>query len=76
VAPAGVQLDDGRQRRPVGAEVRHRLARHAHRHVGRNTLLLPGDVIAASGELLGPFRAGDEVTVGFEPIGILRNTVA
>jgi 2-keto-4-pentenoate hydratase/2-oxohepta-3-ene-1,7-dioic acid hydratase in catechol pathway len=45
-------------------------------HVGRNTLLLPGDVIAAGGELLGPFRAGDEVTVGFEPIGILRNTVA
>jgi 2-keto-4-pentenoate hydratase/2-oxohepta-3-ene-1,7-dioic acid hydratase in catechol pathway len=45
-------------------------------HVGRNTRLLPGDVIAAGGELLGPFRAGDVVEAGFEPIGILRNTVA
>ena len=45
-------------------------------HVGRNTRLLPGDVIAAGGELLGPFGAGDEVAAGFEPIGILRNTVA
>jgi len=45
-------------------------------HVGRNTRLLPGDVIAAGGELLGPFGAGDVVEAGFEPIGILRNTVA
>lgn len=45
-------------------------------HVGRNTLLLPGDVIAAGGELLGPFRPGDLVEAGFEPIGILRNGVA
>jgi 2-keto-4-pentenoate hydratase/2-oxohepta-3-ene-1,7-dioic acid hydratase in catechol pathway len=45
-------------------------------HVGRNTLLVPGDVIAAGGELLGPFRAGDVVEAGFEPIGTLRNVVA
>jgi 2-keto-4-pentenoate hydratase/2-oxohepta-3-ene-1,7-dioic acid hydratase in catechol pathway len=44
-------------------------------HVGRNTRLYAGDVVAAGGELLGPFRAGDEVVAGFEPIGALRNTV-
>jgi 2-keto-4-pentenoate hydratase/2-oxohepta-3-ene-1,7-dioic acid hydratase in catechol pathway len=45
-------------------------------HVGRNTRLLPGDVVAAGGELLGPFRAGDLVEAGFEPIGMLRNVVS
>jgi 2-keto-4-pentenoate hydratase/2-oxohepta-3-ene-1,7-dioic acid hydratase in catechol pathway len=45
-------------------------------HVSRNTRLYPGDVIAAGGELLGPFRAGDVVEAGFEPIGVLRSAVA
>ena len=45
-------------------------------HVGRNTRLYAGDVVAAGGELLGPFRAGDEVEVGFDPIGTMRNAVA
>lgn len=45
-------------------------------HVARNTRLYPGDIVAAGGELLGPFHAGDEVEVGFEPIGTLRNHVA
>jgi 2-keto-4-pentenoate hydratase/2-oxohepta-3-ene-1,7-dioic acid hydratase in catechol pathway len=45
-------------------------------HVSRNTRLYPGDVLAAGGELLGPFHAGDVVEVGFEPIGTLRNRVA
>jgi len=44
-------------------------------HVGRNTRLYSGDIVAAGGELLGPFHAGDLVEVGFEPIGTLRNTV-
>jgi 2-keto-4-pentenoate hydratase/2-oxohepta-3-ene-1,7-dioic acid hydratase in catechol pathway len=44
-------------------------------HVGRNTRLYAGDVVAAGGELLGPFHAGDEVEVGFDPIGSLRNVV-
>jgi 2-keto-4-pentenoate hydratase/2-oxohepta-3-ene-1,7-dioic acid hydratase in catechol pathway len=44
-------------------------------HVARNTRLYPGDVIAAGGELLGPFHAGDVVEAGFEPIGTLRNQV-
>jgi 2-keto-4-pentenoate hydratase/2-oxohepta-3-ene-1,7-dioic acid hydratase in catechol pathway len=45
-------------------------------HVGRNTRLYAGDIVAAGGELLGPFHAGDVVEVGFEPIGTLRNAVA
>jgi 2-keto-4-pentenoate hydratase/2-oxohepta-3-ene-1,7-dioic acid hydratase in catechol pathway len=44
-------------------------------HVGRNTRLYSGDIVAAGGELLGPFHAGDLVEVGFEPIGVLRNRV-
>lgn len=43
--------------------------------VARNTRLYPGDILAAGGELLGPFREGDVVEVGFEPIGTLRNSV-
>jgi 2-keto-4-pentenoate hydratase/2-oxohepta-3-ene-1,7-dioic acid hydratase in catechol pathway len=43
--------------------------------VGRNTRLYPGDILAAGGELLGPFVAGDTVDVGFEPIGTLRSSV-
>jgi 2-keto-4-pentenoate hydratase/2-oxohepta-3-ene-1,7-dioic acid hydratase in catechol pathway len=45
-------------------------------HAGRNTRLYAGDVVAAGGELLGPFYAGDEVVAGFDPIGSLRNVVA
>jgi 2-keto-4-pentenoate hydratase/2-oxohepta-3-ene-1,7-dioic acid hydratase in catechol pathway len=45
-------------------------------HVSRNTRLYAGDILAAGGELLGPFHAGDVVEVGFEPIGTLRNVVA
>jgi 2-keto-4-pentenoate hydratase/2-oxohepta-3-ene-1,7-dioic acid hydratase in catechol pathway len=45
-------------------------------HVGRNTTLYPGDIVAAGGELLGPFRVGDVVEAGFEPIGQLRNAVS
>jgi hypothetical protein len=43
--------------------------------VARNTRLYPGDILAAGGELLGPFYDGDVVEVGFEPIGPLRNSV-
>jgi 2-keto-4-pentenoate hydratase/2-oxohepta-3-ene-1,7-dioic acid hydratase in catechol pathway len=44
-------------------------------HVSRNTHLYSGDVVAAGGELLGPFHPGDVVAVGFEPIGTLRNVL-
>jgi hypothetical protein len=44
-------------------------------HVARNTRLYAGDVVAAGGELLGPFQPGDEVVAGFDPIGQLRNVV-
>jgi hypothetical protein len=44
-------------------------------HVRRNTRLYPGDVVAAGGELLGPFHAGDVAEAGFEPIGMLRNAI-
>jgi 2-keto-4-pentenoate hydratase/2-oxohepta-3-ene-1,7-dioic acid hydratase in catechol pathway len=44
-------------------------------HVARNTRLYAGDIVAAGGELLGPFNAGDDVEVGFDPIGRLRNAV-
>ena len=43
--------------------------------VARNTRLYPGDILAAGGELLGPFGVGDVVEVGFEPIGTLRSSV-
>lgn len=43
--------------------------------VARNTRLYPGDIVAAGGELLGPFGAGDVVEVGFEPIGTQRSSV-
>lgn len=42
-------------------------------HVARNTRLYPGDVVAAGGELLGPFQPGDTAEAGFDPIGTLRN---
>jgi 2-keto-4-pentenoate hydratase/2-oxohepta-3-ene-1,7-dioic acid hydratase in catechol pathway len=43
--------------------------------VARNTRLYPGDILAAGGELLGPFHAGDVAEVGFEPIGTQRSSV-
>ena len=43
--------------------------------VARNTRLYPGDILAAGGEPLGPFGAGDVVEVGFDPIGTLRSSV-
>jgi 2-keto-4-pentenoate hydratase/2-oxohepta-3-ene-1,7-dioic acid hydratase in catechol pathway len=42
-------------------------------HVARNTRLYPGDIVAAGGERLGPFHAGDVAEAGFEPIGLLGN---
>jgi hypothetical protein len=42
-------------------------------HVARNTRLYPGDIVAAGGELLGPFHPGDVAEAGFEPIGSLHN---
>ena len=45
-------------------------------HVARNTRLYPGDIVAAGGELLGPFHSGDVVVAGVDPIGVLRNRVA
>ena len=43
--------------------------------VAQNTRLYPGDILAAGGEPLGRFGAGDVVEVGFDPIGTLRSSV-
>jgi 2-keto-4-pentenoate hydratase/2-oxohepta-3-ene-1,7-dioic acid hydratase in catechol pathway len=55
-------------------------ARHDWRalvaHAGRNTRLVPGDVIAAGGVRDGPHRAGDTVELAVDGIGVLRNYVA
>jgi len=45
-------------------------------HAGRNTRLLPGDILAAGSMRDGPFGAGDTVEVQLEEIGVLRNYVA
>jgi hypothetical protein len=46
-------------------------------HAGRNTRLLPGEVIAASGgSRLDPVHAGETAEVGLPPFGVLRNPVA
>jgi len=45
-------------------------------HAGRNTLLLPGDLIAAGGVRDGPHRGGDTVELEVEGIGVLRSYVA
>jgi fumarylacetoacetate (FAA) hydrolase len=45
-------------------------------HAGRNTRLLPGDILAAGSMRDGPYCAGDVVEVKLEEIGVLRNTVA
>ena len=44
-------------------------------HAGRNTRLLPGDILAAGSRRGGPHSAGDTVEVNLEEIGVLRNTV-
>jgi len=48
---------------------------HLLAHAARNTRLLPGDVIAASGVGRAQARAGDVIELGFEPVGVLRNRV-
>jgi fumarylacetoacetate (FAA) hydrolase len=45
-------------------------------HAGRNTRLLPGDILAAGSMRDGPFGAGDVVEVQLEEIGVLRNYLA
>jgi len=45
-------------------------------YAGRNTLLLPGDILAAGSMRDGPFRAGDVVEVELDEIGTLRNVIA
>jgi 2-keto-4-pentenoate hydratase/2-oxohepta-3-ene-1,7-dioic acid hydratase in catechol pathway len=42
---------------------------------GRNTRLLPGDILAAGSMRDGPYRAGDVVELKLDEIGVLRNTV-
>ena len=44
-------------------------------HAGRNTRLLPGDILAAGSLRDGPYRAGDVAEVKLEEIGVLRNIV-
>ena len=45
-------------------------------HAGRNTRLLPGDILAAGSMRNGPYRPGDVVELKLDEIGVLRNTVA
>jgi len=45
-------------------------------YAARNTRLLPGDVIAAPGELQDAVGAGDIVELSLPPFGVLRNPVA
>jgi 2-keto-4-pentenoate hydratase/2-oxohepta-3-ene-1,7-dioic acid hydratase in catechol pathway len=45
-------------------------------HAGRNTRLLPGDVIAAGTMRDGPHVPGDVVELELPEIGVLRNVVA
>jgi 2-keto-4-pentenoate hydratase/2-oxohepta-3-ene-1,7-dioic acid hydratase in catechol pathway len=45
-------------------------------HAGRDTRLLPGDILAAGSRRGGPYGVGDAVEVRLEEIGVLRNTVA
>ena len=44
-------------------------------HAGRNTRLLPGDILAAGSLREGPYRGGDVVGLKHDEIGVLRNTV-
>ena len=45
-------------------------------YAGRNTKLLPGDILAAGSMRDGPYRAGDVVEVQLDEIGTLRNVIA
>jgi fumarylacetoacetate (FAA) hydrolase len=45
-------------------------------YAGRNTQLLPGDILAAGSMRDGPYRAGDVVAVQLDEIGTLRNVIA
>jgi fumarylacetoacetate (FAA) hydrolase len=45
-------------------------------YAGRNTQLLPGDILAAGSMRNGPYRAGDVVEVELDEIGTLRNVIA
>ena len=45
-------------------------------YAGRNTELLPGDILAAGSMRNGPYRTGDVVEVELEEIGVLRNVIA
>jgi 2-keto-4-pentenoate hydratase/2-oxohepta-3-ene-1,7-dioic acid hydratase in catechol pathway len=44
-------------------------------HAGRNTRLLPGDILAAGSMRDGPFGPGDLVELKLDEIGVLRNAV-
>jgi hypothetical protein len=44
-------------------------------HAGRNTRLLPGDILAAGSMRDGPYGPGDVVELKLDEIGVLRNTV-
>lgn len=44
-------------------------------YAGRNTQLLPGDILAAGSMRDGPFHAGDVVEVQLDEIGMLRNVI-
>ncbi|HEY2372819.1 MAG TPA: fumarylacetoacetate hydrolase family protein [Gaiellaceae bacterium] len=45
-------------------------------YAGRNTRLLPGDILAAGSMRDGPYGAGDVVEVRLDEIGTLRNVIA
>jgi len=42
---------------------------------GRNTRLLPGEILASGSMSGGPYRPGDVVEVRLDGIGVLRNTL-
>jgi hypothetical protein len=45
-------------------------------YAGRNTQLLPGDILAAGSMRNGPYRSGDVVEVRLDEVGTLRNVIA
>jgi fumarylacetoacetate (FAA) hydrolase len=45
-------------------------------YAGRNTELLPGDILAAGSMRDGPYGAGDVVELRLDEIGTLRNVIA
>lgn len=44
-------------------------------HAGRNTRLLPGDILAAGSMRDGPYGRGDIVELKLDEIGVLRNAI-